>query len=118
MSKWSGECDFRDILEIFYHDDFNAFMKGTGGYIRKYVDDDSSIAQHIKITCPADLIPYYPYPSAHQAGQLTDGVYKMNICLSNDYRSSQTKHYKTIYKELLELYNLESKKPIEEQKIL
>lgn len=129
MSKWCGKCDFRDFLFIHFDDDFNCFMKKTGGIIHQRQNGE---IKDIIITQPADLIPYY----SHLISIMTSNSEKTSIYLTTesylDIRIKEIakfnedypecKHEDSYYRELKEalvaLYEKEKTKPIEEQGIV
>lgn len=129
MSKWCGKCDFRDFLSIHFNDNFEQFMKKTGGIISQRANGES---KDILITQPADLIPYY----AHLVSIMTSNSERTSIYLTSesyiDIRIKEIakfneefpeyKHkddyYRELKKELAALYEREKAKPIEEQGIV
>lgn len=127
MSNWSFKYDLRDDLEIKFNDDFNKFMQLTKGVIYKLNTEGQE--EEIKITCPADLIPYY-------AHILVSGVItpkSAHLCYSNKSYLDENwhklnelyQHNNAVIDFLLErkerltkLYEQERVKPIEEQRII
>ena len=129
MSHWCGKCDFRDTLSIHFKDDFDDFMKRTGGVIHQRNGKDF---KDIVITQPADLIPYYAHLISCACFSPEDtSIY---LC-QNSYLDIRIKEigefnekypdwkHSTVYYEmqksrLAALYERERIKPIEEQGIV
>ena len=121
MSSWTGKCDLNDSLFIFYDGDFNKIKNNLTLYTYDH--------QLIKITCPADLIPWYPFVTGISAGQrIDDETYKLTCCLSKEsYLDTKIRDFTkygldTTYlqqnkQNLIDLYEAEIQKPVELQRI-
>lgn len=133
MSLYSGVCDFRDCLSINFNDDFNEFMRKTSGKIDIF-SGKAAESREVTIKKPCDLIPYYPY-EVYVAGYGKDNAY-IALCEKSYLEKTRQRYdeinfkfksgiqpFKYTYLEHLEnnlslLYNIESAKPVEEQKIV
>ena len=127
MSNWSFKYDLRDDLDMKFEDNFEKFMQLTKGVIYKLNAEGQE--EEIKITCPADLIPYYAHTLV--SGSITPK--RARLCYSyKSYLDENWHELNELYKHnnavldflierkerLAQLYEQERVKPIEEQRII
>lgn len=138
MSKYSGIYDFRDILKEVYDDSYSMFMENTNGIIYQVTEDESDV-EEIVIECPSDLIKYYGREIVMALSFVEDGIHKDKIIIQNtdyiditmnmydvfnekygnmEFEPFRTKELYEIRKELDDLYERESAKPYEDQRIV
>lgn len=138
MSKYSNIYDFRDMLKEVYDDSWEDFLTRTEGIIYQVTEDESDI-EEIIIECPSELIKYYGREIVMILTFTKDDVCNDKIVIQNtDYiditmnmydvfnekygntgfEPFRTKELYEIRKELDDLYERESTKSYEDQRIV
>lgn len=62
MSIYSDNLDFRDILKSHFNDNFEDFLRSTGGIL--HFIDPQGYLQSIKIKHSYELIPFYSFEAS------------------------------------------------------